>query len=289
MPTIFRHKVAIGTAVFNDGSVRPIGAQEWGIDVLEGWKTSPELTVRSTELGGENDGEVLGSYFPLRGRHLIVGGYVLAATEEEAEELHDALLRDAVPRNKDILLTRYESVPKFLRVRREGAVETTWPLPNGFRWSAALIAPDPLKYAVDQTIGSGGVVGVGSGGRRYPRRYPLRYATAIASTDAGVVLTNEGTAPTSPVATLFGPLGRGVWWLVNETVNEELRFDVGLVAGDTLEIDFREEVALLNGFPVSATVTGDFWKVVPGPNRIKLYAEEAPGAGFSITIYSAWE
>jgi hypothetical protein len=289
MPTIFRDRVTLGALDFNYASGQPADAQVWGVDVMEGWKTSPDMTVYASVLGGERDGEVSGDFAPLQARHLLVGGYVKAATRAQAEALHDIIVRDGVPRNRELLLVRYETVPKFLRVKREGPIETDWPMEDGFRWQVTLRADDPFRYGLTEVSGSAGTAGQSSGGRRYPRTYPLRYLTVTGGDNNLVVLVNDGTAPTWPVATLTGPLPAGGWRLSNETVGGELRYDVDLQTGDVLDIDFQNEVALLNGFPVSGAITGDFWRVVPGPNVIKLYADEALGAGFTITINPAWE
>lgn len=289
MPTIFRHKVQIGPVSFNDRSLFPEGAQQWGVDIMEGWRSGPERKVVSVELGGDVDGEAAVGSFAMKARHLIVGGYILAATAERAEELHDILIREALPGGKEIVMVRHESTPKFLRVRREGPIETEWPLENGFRWSTAIMAPDPLKYALNSVEGSGGVSGLSSGGRTYPRLYPLVYTTISGGSDHSVALFNAGTVSTPPMAVLTGPLVRGAWRLANETVGSYLQFDVSLLPGDILEIDFRNEIALLNGYPITATVVGDFWRVVPGANIIKLYADSIPGAGFTVSIQSAWE
>jgi hypothetical protein len=292
MPTIFRHRVTIGTLDFNDGTLRPTDAQHWGIDVLDGWKAGPDITLVANDLGGDRDGEVAAEYSAYKARHLIIGGYVVAPSEEAAEELHDKLVREALPRNQNILLARYEAVPKYMRVRRDGPVETEWPLPNGFRWQTTVRADDPLKYDMETSSGTASPTGVSTNGRIYPRVYPLRYNSGTEDSSGvtrQVTLYNRGTAYSYATAVLYGPLQSGGWRLSNDTVGTDIRYPVTLGLNDRLEINFQQETALLNGYPLVAEAFGDFWRVAPGENIIKLYADDAPGAGFTVSVDSAWE
>lgn len=289
MPTIFKHVVTMNGVTFNDPGTKPVEAQAWILDVMEGWKTSPEPKVYSTELGGNRDGEATGDYFPLPARFIVVGGAVYAPTEAAAEELHDKLLAEAMPRNKRFDLVRNESVPKYVTCKRSGAFETEWVMENGFRWQTTLMAEDPLKYAVGTEYGTAGVAGVSDEGIAYPVVYPLVYSTED-SEDGSAGIQNEGNAPSGHIqATILGPLVRGAWRLRNDTNDGEISFDVGLALGDTLLIDFETELAYLNGYPVSAALIGSFWKIDPGTNSIRLYADYDPATSFSVLAQSAWE
>jgi hypothetical protein len=292
MVTIHKHRVTLGTLDFNDRLLKPVGAQHWGVDVLDGWKAGPDLSLVSNDLGGDRDGEVAAEYSAYKARHLIIGGYVVAPDEETAEELHDRIVRESLPRNQTILLARYEAVPKYMRVRRDGPVETDWTLPNGFRWMATLRADDPLKYDMEASSGTASPTGVSTNGRIYPRVYPLMYSSGVGDSTGAtrqVTLFNRGTTYSYATAVLYGPLTSGGWRLSNDTVGTDIRYPVTLGDNDRLEINFQQESALLNGYPLVAEAFGDFWRVAPGENIIKLYANDAPGAGFTVSVDSAWE
>lgn len=288
MPTIFGDKVVLGSLTFNDLATKPVEAQYWHIDVLDGWSDTPDLTVYSTELGGTTDGDILGDYFPARARHIIVGGYVLAATRADANYLHDLIAREAVPRNTDLTLTRHESIPKYLSYRRSSKIETQWSMDNGFRWNTTLVAPDPLKYSLNTIVVSAGVVGLSSGGRHYPREYPLTYDTVVGSESSTIYINNLGTAASYPVVQVSGPLTAGAWRLSNEGVGE-LQIDVSVGIDDVLTADFGTEQIFFNGYPITATLSGDFWKIQPGVNTIRMYAEYNVDAGLTVNAQSAWE
>lgn len=305
MSTIFRDRVTaqrrlsaegeeevLATAVeFNNWSLRPAGSIDWWIDGMDGWDKSAELEVRSNTRSGQTDGEVAAAYFPARARHMLVTGWVQAETRAAAESCSDIIVRDAFPTNDYIKLVRYEAVPKYLWVRVSGPHEILRVSQEAFRWVVPVMAEQPFKLsnsALDNESGSSGVAGLSSGGRTYDRVYPLEYSVTSEGDDNSVVLFNHGTAPTYPVITIVGPLPTGGWRITNDTYGDSLTFDVGLTLTDTLTIDFEEQIALLNGYPITATITGDFWTVRPGANVIKLFSTFDPDAGFSAEIRSAW-
>lgn len=291
MPTIHGDKVTCGTATFNEVVSTPAGAVIWRMDGLTGWDATGDLEVISSPRGGHIDGAIAGGFFPAFPRLIYATGYVMATSRAEADTLVDILWRDAFPRNADLVLTRYEPVPKFLHCRVSGSREIFPVGPQMFRWIAPLTAFDPLKYGVTVvTSGLVGVAGLATSGFPAPLTAPLTPTAIDGGGNTNVVnLFNAGTAATKPIATLYGPLAKGGWRLSNDTTDQFIRFDVELGISDVLVIDFAAEEALLNGFPVTATVTGDFWSVQPGVNVIKLYANYDVDAGFEISINSAWE
>lgn len=290
MPTIFRQPVWLGMVSFNNSGTAPAGAQSWGIDIMEGWKSTPEPTVFSTELGSGRDGSASADFFPLASRVLVVGGYVLAPDQETAEELHDLLLKEALPRNTVFRVTRNESIPKYVEVKRSGAVETDWSMENGFRWQTTLLADDPFKYADEEESASAGVAGQSTTGLTFPVTFPVTFTGTAGSGDNSAGIYNRGNAPSSHVTVeIVGPLSRGGWRLRNDTVDGELSYDVGLTSTDFLLIDFRTQNAYLNGYLINSALVGDFWQVAPGNNAIRLYADYDPDTSFTIFVESAWE
>lgn len=286
MTTIFRDPVTINGVSFNVSSPDP-AVSVWGLDNLDGWDRTPELNTPTADRVSQ-DGAVIADRSTLRGRNLYVEGYVLADDRDGAEVARSLLVGQVFPRSTDLEITRTGPVPKMVTGRRVSAFEYTQDIGYGFRWACSLLCADPLKYAVDETtVGPVGVSAQSSGGRIYPRTYPLEYiGTSDSETTATVV--NAGTAPTSPVITLYGPLTQGGWRVSNDTTGDSISFNVALGASDILVIDHSANTALLNGFPVTYSLDGDFWRVAPGTNSIRLYAE-ASAATFYVTIRSAWE
>ena len=290
MPTIFKHPVSLGTQTFNDPSAKPDGAVTWIIDVLDGWKDTPEPQVRSTPLGASQDGSSSADFFPYESRFITIGGAVYATDEAAAEALHDLIVRDVVPRNKDLFLSRDEAVPKFVTCRRSAAVETEWVMPNGFRWQTTVQCDDPLKYSPSIVSGSAGVASGLTYYRTYPRIYPLSYTISGSGDTSSVGINNAGTAATSQIyVSITGPLPANAWRLRNDTNNGEFSVNVGLGTTDSLEISFATQTVKLNGYEIAYQLQGDFWKMDPGTNIIRLYADYNAASTFTVVARSAWE
>lgn len=291
MSTIYKQRIESGDVVFNAIPENPSGALSWGIDVMEGWKSTGEPDVLSTELGPNRDGVALNDYFPVRQRFITIGGWAYAATEAQAEALADVLVRDAFPRNTSVKLTRFEANPRYATVRRSSQLETDWSaVQTGFRWSVTVVAKDPLLYGADAIDVSAGVAGQSVGGLTFTVDFPVVFtgSAGLGSDSANVV--NRGTANSPSIrATLTGPLPRGSWKITNDTTGQELSYDIGVGSGETLYIDMQNQIATLNGFAISVPPDGDFLTLVPGNNVLRLYAEYDAAAGMSINAESAWE
>jgi hypothetical protein len=299
MPTIFRHKVfatplyngvEIESISFND-TFKPGGAQAWGLDVMDGWKTGGDVEESSVELGSYRDGVSSASFYPVRKRYVTLGGYAVHETEAGAEGLHDILVRDAFPRNRDIIIVRNEGVPKRVIGRRAAPIDIDWEaVPNGFRWQTTIMCEDPLKYGTVLNSASGGIAGALPGGHTFPVTFPMTFNSGSGGGFASIGANNIGNAYSPRVrATIKGYLGKGAWRLSNDTTGEYIGFNVAVQTSDILVIGMSSQTALLNGQPVSASYFGNYWKLAPGPNVIRLYAEYDANALATIEYRSAWE
>jgi hypothetical protein len=290
MSTIFGDKVTAGSVTFNDRPTYPVGATYFCCDGLDGWNRRPPINFNTIAIGGNVDGEIIASETPLRARHILASGYIVAEDRATAETLKDVLWRDAFPRSTAIRLTRYEPVPKFLDVQVSAEGEFEHVGSETYRWSVLLTAGDPMKYGQTSIGGTAGAAGQSTGGRTYPRYFPMTYSTTSAGEGNRISLLNAGNVASSNLQlTIHGPLTNGGWRVVNDTTGEELSFAIDLSSSDILTIDFREGLALLNGYPIGSLIIGDFWKLQTGVNVIKLYASYDPAVSLTAVGYSAWE
>lgn len=291
MATLFKDVVVVNGLTFNDPLLRPLanGIVQWGADILDGWDETFDINAEF-DSRVVSDGAVSSEFFAAEPKAMIVGGYVVASTRAIAQQLWDIIVRDGFPRNKALTIVRQEPVPKQMTARVSGKRTIAWTGPLAFRWGVPLMAEDPFKYALAPNVGNAGVAGQSTGGRKYPRKYPMKYNTVFSGVQNSVTINNTGTGDSQRfIVNINGPLNRGGWRLANETTGEFIRFDVGLLVTDTLTIDFKRGVSLLNGYPVTAGLTGDFFSLKPGPNTLKLYGDYDVAAGFTVTAYSAWE
>lgn len=284
MPTIYRDKVVLNGLTFN------APGSPFHMDVMDGWNNTVDLDVVVAPQGN-SDGAVWGSRFPAKEKYVILGGYCTAPTRMEAATRWDEVVR-AFRRNSELLLQRYEPIPKQMKVKLASRIEPEVGGDYGeaFRFTATVVAQDPFKYSVEEKVTP--TVGISAGGvagRSYPRTYPLVY-TAIEGADNFSTFNNLGTADTAPVSRILGPLPPGGWRIMNDTTGQSLGFNVGVLEGQVLEIDHREHEAFLNGFPITSKKSGEWWRLVPGINKLRLSAGDFnPTASYTVTARSAWE
>jgi len=108
---------------------------------------------------------------------------------------------------------------------------------------------------------------------------PLAYSTTETSSDYNIttdpktiVETVGGTGYVNPVFTLTaGETLSSVTILVNNlTTDEELSWEGSLVSSDELEIDVEHWIVYKNSAASMSTVTGQFPRLAPGANSIKV-------------------
>lgn len=294
MSTIFKQRIEAGDGpvVFNVPGEKPDGAFTWLLDICDGWKSSPDMEANGTNFGALRDGMVNADVFPMRSRFVTLGGAAYAGTEQDAEALGDVLIREAFPRNRDLRLVRYEAVPKYVTFRRSAGVNTDWSaVQTGFRWDTTLRCVDPMKYSLAMETATAGTAGLSTTGTDFPITFPFVFDLVSAgAADTTATVVNQGTAYSSHItAVLTGPLDSGGWRLRNDTTDEEIWFEVSVADGDTFTIDFSRQALLYNGFQFIGRRFGSWFRLAPGPNEIRLYADFTENTTVTITAESAWE
>lgn len=293
LPTIFRDVVTCGTWTFNDPNVLPTGVYDLGIDILDGWDdTSPVDVLVSSR--GDRDGDIPAAHFPLRSKKVTLSGWAKCTDRIAARQAFTALCASAFPSNVDLTLTRAEpDAAKQMTVRRAGSIElpaATNVTGPEFRFLVPLQAFDPLKYAVALDINAtAGIAGLSSGGLEVPVVLPAAIAPSAGEGPPSLISAhNAGSYDTRPVTTITGPLPTG-WHWSNTTTGLTFQLDQSLGVGDSLVLDHRTETAILNGYPVSPAITGDWWAIAPGDNVLRLYGDFDPAASVTVVARSAWE
>jgi hypothetical protein len=290
MPTIFQDTVIAGSVTFNDALTKPEGAVVWGLDAMDGWDDTVSVEATSTSRGAGQDGEVFGTYFSAKARHLLLGGYVWATDRAHAEELMDVLAGDAWPANTDVTIVRHESVPKQVTGRVTDGITFDRVGPEKFRWTVPFSCPKAFKYDASlQTQGPVFPAGNMLGGFEFPLEFPLEFQELAPSTDNSAGIVNAGTAPTYATVTLTGPLQSGGWRVHNETTGKYIGFYTSASIGDVIVLDFENKTATLNGELITSNMFGDYWQISPRTtNVIKLYATYDPSTTMTVTARSAW-
>jgi hypothetical protein len=176
--------------------------------------------------------------------------------------------------------------------RRSGRLKITTLDDVHSKWECTLLAPDPLKYALDAQTAMLSI-GVPPTGLAPPWTPPVALPARSPGADR-VTVTNAGTYETKPTIRLDGP-GQDLQ-IINDTTGLNLAYDVVLGLGDYLLIDCNAGVALLNGTAVRAPLAGSSvtaqFVIEPGPNDLRfLGTATSPDmvAIATVTFNSAWD
>ncbi len=149
----------------------------------------------------------------------------------------------------------------YCNVRRDGQVITT-PAPflnvEAFDFSIQLIAADPRKYSTQRwtmrtalpsaTTGDGLDFGAGEQpGQGLEFGPPGMLTFGLQNSSGQLQLTNNGTAPSTPIYTLYGPLEHPTLTCTHGAKTHSMTYNASLEAGRFVTINPLEPSVLLGG------------------------------------------
>lgn len=244
----------IDSLVFND---RDAFGCEWVVDTETGWTgAAPPRTNRTARINAH------GSYRSAvwRGdRTIALTGYCAAPdalSRRAAEQRIAAICAD--PDTLYTLRCNEESGPLVADVELDDEVQVKILHERWFTWSVQFAAPDPRKYALDEQRMSTGLAHDAGDGLDFAQIVApdsegglffgygldddgLQFGTSNAT--GFMNLSNVGTAPTTPVYTITGPL-------TNPMLTTEfgsVRYNATLDEGEFVVIDPAAPSVLLGG------------------------------------------
>jgi hypothetical protein len=258
----------------------------WTMASLDGWD-SPDLPEAAESKPGQDGMWDALNYYG--GRTLGIDGKLVAPTYA-AREAAEYRLRQAVVRDRLVMVTVGEATPKWCMARRSGRLMVRSLTETISEFSIAMLAPDPRKYG---GFVSGSIaVTTGLGGLAPPWTPPVALP-AIDTGASSVELVNAGIYNSPPTITIRGP-GSGIS-VYNLTASRSLAYDLTLATGDFIAIDVASGVGLLNGTAIrtpvpGSSVTGQFL-AEPGPNLFRIFGTltDVLPPSADISFYSAWD
>lgn len=251
-----------------DPDGRDVRGVHWFLHEESGFFGSPKNTGTTTQRLNQHGG-FRGTGWKTE-RSISLKGYAFAsdykALRQSVEQV-TGMLSD--PDDPTALTCHAETGPVTCDVFLDGEI-LTQPLDiqgAGIEWSLQVVAPDPRRYAVSsRTMRAGlpqGTVGDGldfqAGGTTGLR---LMAGTTVRgldfTTDGGLVfgqsnatgflqLVNAGTAPTSPIYTLYGPLVEPVLTATTGGITSLLQYNDTIHDGEFIIIDPSARAVLLGG------------------------------------------
>lgn len=289
MSTIYRDQVNVGDFVFNTET--PL-YYDFRIDSIAGWDDGPDLEINISDYGVADGGSA--GFFPAKSKYMQIEGYVVCGSRLAMEEVK-GYISAAFPRNTDIVIQRFSPIPKQMTIRRASKIEYPYDedgFEDALRFVLTVVATDPFRYSVTETVLTTGISTPDESGRIYPRVYPMVYdpVSGADTGNLGVTFNNVGSAASYPVSIVTGPVSAGGWQIANDTTGQRLTFDISVGAGQTLEIDHATHSLKFNGYKFTARAEGEWWPLVPGDNFIR-FTSSVYDAAASLEIHarSSWE
>lgn len=254
----------------------------WLWMVIDGWD-SPDVSGAVVQRASDHGGWPTAQYYAPRTLTLTC---MASAPTQALRDLARAALQQAVPINDLATLTLNEPVPKYVKVRRSGKIQESYPTLTDVQFQCVLVAPDPRKYtAVNRVIQT--VLQISSSiGITLPSAVPF---TLPAQAPGGsVTVSNNGSFETRPVITLTGPVtGPSVR---NSSTGQTVSWStLTLNTGDTLVIDMDSRTGLYNGALRLPDLVSSWWVLNPGVNNLIFSGTSTPGGAImSVSFYDAW-
>lgn len=282
--------------VRSDSAGPAFGGVEPGHDVLwlwhdvVGWFATPDIET-STSAMGTSDLHVSASRFPAQPRQITIVGTCVATSTTDAFAARERLVGGwGDPDLEHGLIVDEPTGPKRLNVRLAGQISAPWARPvRAFEFEVPLLAADPIKYALSPTVASTPPAVSGSYTVTWPITWPVVWQESGQRAGA-MELYNAGNRTAWPMLQVKGPAAPG-WRVTNVTTGAYLALDTGLRSDQVLDVDMRRGRVSMRGQRVAAAVTGEFWDLAPGRNRVEFTVPSyEPGDPSLLTcsFYSSW-
>lgn len=244
-----------------------------GVDVscnkLDGW-WEPTGTTGKTEQRAYQSGGWVNEAFS-EPRSLVVGGLLRGADRPTTRAALEALL-DLVPVDALVpLAVNEDGLVRHVMVRQEGKPLIDWKSDTLVSWNIQLTSPEWRRFSGTGGAGLSHSVTVGlptaRGGFVLPFSLPFTIDASVISGSVDVV--NLGTAPSRVSVAISGPVSRPS---IRTPDGRSMTFDLDVLAGQTLVIDFDAGTVLLNGVSRRGTLLGQWLDLTSGNTTLTFDA-----------------
>lgn len=241
-----------------------------------GFPSVRENNDKRSSQNGEHD---FTQYFGARAVTLSVAlaPELASAPSPTEQQLEDGLRAWLAPHRRSWLVWRQQGGSwRRLSVRGNQLAYSLSMISNNFgRMTCGWKCADGVSESVELITFTLSTSAAVEQGRSYDRAYDRTYPASPMIGSQEVI--NLGTAPAYPVLRIHGPqTGPRI---ENQTTGKKLQFKnaFALVAGQFLEVDFKEGTILLNNDPANSRYSeldltvSEWWELIPGSNLLRSY------------------
>lgn len=264
------------------------GTTDYGLIQIDGLNP-PDARIDEIEKAGDHGSFIYAQF--LTARTITISGDVTGADEFEFDININRLRAAFAPQTdpQPLSMSIPGGAPKQII-----CLPTKVQFPVAFEyqmfyetWTVELMAPDPRIYAdASSTSDLFPAIANGIG-------FNLAFNVNFGGTSGGGLtgaIYNNGTFPTLPVVTLYGPINDPI--LTNQTTGQALLLNIHLGATERLTLDFGAKTIVLgnNSSRYSSLATGSsWWSLQPGANTVQFSGTGIAGSTRASFIYrDAW-
>ena len=232
--------------------------------------TSPDIRTGDGLYAGVDGGYVSSQLYGFR--DIVISGFYIGSTCEEADNLREKLMRSLHIRYLyPVFITTFSGKHYFT----EGYItdrrsDITHPTSGVFQ--ITIHCPDPIIYDGGDGINADSAWLEQTIYREKPGGFDIEYQVPVQWVEgqAATNIENLGTVDAYPIITLRDAINSPV--VYNYTTNQKILVGVNMSAGDELIINMKERIITLNGVSVASQRSTDssWWTLVPGNNKIAL-------------------
>jgi hypothetical protein len=253
-------KVEIGSLTFNDNSNYFVN----GFSGLE----MPPTRVASYDLAGENFGRFVSSFYGKR--RWSLDGAVVGSSQSDLIDKRDALQSALDAINGEITVKFTLANDRAVQIDAVLVSLSFAPRPGVInaadfqvQFESAypfLLAQVEKSHVISLATGGGGTVP--------PPTMPMELSFGQGGS---VVAGNDGNAICHPTVRINGPVATPA--LKNATTGKELQFNITLLSGEYLDVDFKAKTIVDNqGVNRYSAKSGEWWYLNPGSNTVQFVA-----------------
>ncbi|MFF9240111.1 phage distal tail protein [Streptomyces sp. NPDC014801] len=231
---------------------------EWVVEDLTGWRGSPASTVQVTQRPSGHGGWATARPW-LTPRQMELRVFIAAPNPGAMDAAYERLLA-ATDIGPVLLQVTEGSTTRQATVYRNGDVLPTSESDYEATYSVPLIAPDPRRYAADETV-TQLYLPSSTGGLTFPITFPITFNATVISGTAR--LDNPGTIATPLRLVVYGPVSQPQITVTAGGTLWTLSYSGDIADGDWVDIDTEAATVLYNGQSSRRSLLSGDWPSVP--------------------------
>ena len=247
--------------------------------------TSPDIRTGDGLYAGVDGGYVSSQLYGFR--NIVISGFYIGTTCEEADELRQQLMsklhiRYLYPVYITTFSGKHYLVEGYITDRRSDITN-----PTSGEFQITIHCPDPIIYDGGDGTTTDSAWFEQTFYKEEPGGFEIQYKVPVewVGGEMATAIENLGTVAAYPIITLKGKFTNPK--ITNLTTNQFVELNRTTSAGDEIVIDMKERIITLNGVSIasSRTIDSSWWSLTQGINKIVLETDSNSDDNFGTIKY----